>query len=76
MNKIKLNFKRSTNGTKLLIKRLYEKVLYRLITTNGTILMYNFMVLSIPEDVGHCFDTWAQKFDTHVKYRIKKNLSL
>ena len=27
---------------------------------------------TMPEDVGHCFVTWAQKFDIYVKYCTNK----
>ena len=27
---------------------------------------------SMPEDVGHCFVTWASKFDAYVKYCTNK----
>ena len=28
----------------------------------------------MPEDVGHCFVTWATKFDSYVKYCTNKHI--
>ena len=35
-------------------------------------LLFLIRYESMPEDVGHCFVTWATKFDSYVKYCTNK----